>query len=108
MRSARWILPGMYSRPAEPMPFTRPRLAPGSVLTLPTRKSQALLAYLALPPGRAHPRDELAALLWGGIRDESARLSLRQALFGIRRVIGEIAPVRQDGDALALDPAAVD
>src|SRR5437763_11392852 len=85
------------------------RLEPGSAIALPTRKSQALLAYLALPVGRAHPRDKLAALLWGGIRDESARASLRQALFSIRRALGEAeGAVRQEGDALALDPALVD
>src|SRR6266849_5268011 len=28
MRSERWMTPGTYSRPAEPMPFTRPNLAP--------------------------------------------------------------------------------
>src|SRR3989440_8833834 len=61
------------------------RLQPGSAIALPTRKSQALLAYLALPLGRAHPRDKLAALLWGGIREESARASLRQALFVVRK-----------------------
>jgi DNA-binding SARP family transcriptional activator len=42
------------------------RLDLGPPVALPTRKSQALLAYLALPLGRAHPRDTLAALLWGG------------------------------------------
>lgn len=51
------------------------RLEPGPTLRLPTRKAQALLAYLALPLGQAHPRDKLAALLWGGIRQESARAS---------------------------------
>jgi DNA-binding SARP family transcriptional activator len=55
----------------------------GPARSLPTRKAQALLAYLALPVGRAHPRDKLAALLWGGNRDESARAGLRQALFSI-------------------------
>src|SRR5258708_17166110 len=79
------------------------RLEPGSAVALPTRKSQALLAYLALPPGRAHPRDKLAALLWGGIREESARASLRQALFAIRKALRETSAVRQDGDALALE-----
>jgi len=44
------------------------RLEPGGAVSLPTRKAQALLAYLALPLGQAHPRDKLAALLWGGIR----------------------------------------
>src|SRR5688572_7167805 len=36
MRSARWILPGTYCRPAEPMPFITPRFAPFFVVhTLP-------------------------------------------------------------------------
>ena len=38
----------------------------GEPLTLPTKKTQALLAYLALPVGHAHQRDKLAGLLWGG------------------------------------------
>ena len=33
------------------------RLDSGSAVALPTRKAQALLAYLASPPGQAHPRD---------------------------------------------------
>src|SRR5262249_36520769 len=63
------------------------RLEPGSAIALPTRKSQALLAYLALPLGRAHPRDKLAALLGGGLREAPARASLRQALFAVRRAL---------------------
>src|SRR4029450_11245536 len=82
------------------------RLDAGAI-ALPTRKSQALLAYLALPPGQAHPRDKLAALLWGGIRDESARTSLRQALFAIRKALGEAA-LRVDGATIALIPERVD
>jgi predicted ATPase/DNA-binding SARP family transcriptional activator len=85
------------------------RLDQGPPLALPTRKSQALLAYLALPLGRAHPRDTLAALLWGGIRQESARASLRQALFSIRKALGDAdGALRHEGDTLALEPAAVD
>src|SRR6267378_3774695 len=84
------------------------RLEPGSAIALPTRKSRALLAYLALPPGRAHPRDKLAALLWGGIREESSRASLRQALFAIRKALSDTAAVQQHGDALALEPGAVE
>ena len=83
------------------------KLDPGGTLVLPTRKSQALLAYLALPPGQAHPRDKLAALLWGGIRDESARLSLRQALFAVRKALADTGALRPDADTLALDAAAV-
>jgi len=77
------------------------RLDPGPALALPTRKAQALLAYLALPLGGAHPRDKLAALLWGGIREESARASLRQALFAIRKALGEAAQ-QKPADALAM------
>ena len=85
------------------------RLHTGETLALPTRKAQALLAYLALPPGQAHPRDKLAALLWGGIREESARASLRQALFSIRKALGDgEGALRQDGDALVLAVAAVE
>src|SRR5262245_52531646 len=56
------------------------RLDQGPPVTLPSGKAQALLASLALPPGRAHPRDKLAALLWGGLGEAEARASLRQAL----------------------------
>jgi len=86
------------------------RLELGPALALPTRKAQALLAYLALPPGQAHPRDKLAALLWGGIREESARASLRQALFSIRKALGdgERDVLRQEGDALSLVPGAIE
>src|SRR5438128_6668661 len=86
------------------------RLDTGEALGLPTRKAQALLAYLALPPGQAHPRDKLAALLWGGIREESARASLRQALFSIRKALGALERdvLRQEGDALSLVPGAIE
>src|SRR5262245_28414496 len=85
------------------------RLDPGPPLALPTRKSQALLAYLALPLGRAHARDALAALLWGGNRQDAARAGLRQALFFIRKALGDDdSALRQEGDTLALGPADVD
>ena len=83
------------------------RLGSGPALSLPTRKAQALLAYLALPPGRAHPRDKLATLLWGDSPEGQARNSLRQALFALRRAL-PAGGVRVDGDAVALDPAAVE
>src|SRR5438128_10890132 len=65
------------------------RLGNRRALALPTRKAQALLAYLTPPLGRAHPRDKLAALLWRGIREESARASLRQPPFSMRNALGE-------------------
>ncbi|HEY7521478.1 MAG TPA: BTAD domain-containing putative transcriptional regulator [Methylomirabilota bacterium] len=85
------------------------RLQPGGTLALSSRKAQALLAYLAVPPGQAHPRGKLAALLWGDTREEWARASLRQALFAIRRAAGDTgsAALVLEGDTLALDPSAV-
>jgi DNA-binding SARP family transcriptional activator len=56
------------------------RLASGPQLRLPTKKAQALLAYLAMRPGHRHSRDKLASLLWGDKRDEQARDGLRHAL----------------------------
>ena len=86
------------------------RLETGEVMSLPGRKAQALLAFLALPLGRAHPRDKLAALLWGGIREESARASLRQTLFVVRKALGgaEGVVLRQESEALALAPGPVE
>src|SRR5205085_12172438 len=65
--------------------------AKGSPLTLPTRKAHALIAYLALPAGRRHSRDELATLLWDDSDLDQARLSFRQCLFQLRKALGELA-----------------
>jgi DNA-binding SARP family transcriptional activator len=77
-------------------------------IALPTRKAQALLAFLAVPAGRAHPRDKLATLLWGGIREESARASLRQALFALRKAIEPTPALATDGGTVTLVPDAVE
>lgn len=82
------------------------RIGSGPALSLSTRKAQALLAYLALPAGRAHPRDKLATLLWGDNSEGQARNSLRQALFTLRRTLPD--GVHVEGDAIALDPATVE
>jgi DNA-binding SARP family transcriptional activator len=86
------------------------RLDAGPALTLPTRKAQAVLAYLALPLGRAHPRDKLAALLWGDRPETLARKSLRQTLFIVRKALADQTStwLHLDGGAIALNPAAVD
>jgi DNA-binding SARP family transcriptional activator/pimeloyl-ACP methyl ester carboxylesterase len=85
------------------------RLEPGSPLTFRTQKAQALLAYLAMPPGQVHRRDKLAALLWGAMRDEQARTSLRQALYDLRKNLGNAArALRTEGETVSLDPTAVE
>src|ERR1700722_17496941 len=60
----------------------------GRELRLPTRKSRALLAYLALHPGKHFARAHLAGLLWVDQPDVQARQSLRQALSTLRAVAG--------------------
>ncbi len=86
------------------------RLGSGPVLRLRTRHAQALAAYLALPSGRPHPRDELAALLWGHLAQDEARSRLRQALFAIRRTLApdHLSCLSADGDTLVLDPSGVE
>ena len=86
------------------------RLSSGEGLGFPTRKSQALLAYLAVPPGRPHPRDKLAALLWGDLQPPQARGGLRQALSALRKVLAATSPpaLRVAADTVALDPASAD
>lgn len=63
-------------------------------------KCLALLAYLALEPG-PHPREELAALLWGDFPDKAARASLRQALKRVHDAIGSQLRVEHDRVELA-------
>jgi len=78
-------------------------------LTLPTRKAQALLAFLSLPAGQSHPRDKLASLLWGGMREPQARRGLRQSLFTLRKAVGAEPPALLiDGETVALNAASVE
>jgi len=85
------------------------RLESGSPLTFRTQKAQGLLAYLAVPPGQAHRRDKLAALLWGAMRNEQARTSLRQALYDLRKSLGNAAgALRTEGETVSLDPTTVE
>ncbi len=86
------------------------RQDPARPVTLPAGKVQALLAYLALTPGQAHPRDKLAALLWSDAPAEQARNSLRQTLFELRRALGTAGStaLRVGGDAVACDASMVE
>jgi DNA-binding SARP family transcriptional activator len=82
----------------------------GPLVTLPRKKSEALLAYLALHAGQMQARDKLAALLWGDVSDTRARHSLRQALTALRRAVGPgaIPLLLEEGDGVTIDPGAVD
>ncbi len=79
-------------------------LASGPPLTFGTKKSKALLAYLALRPGMACTRDNLAALLWGDTADQQARNSLRQNLSLLRKSLSasDVQSVVSAGDTVSL------
>src|SRR6187200_387772 len=66
------------------------RVSSGGRIALPTAKSRALLAYLAVPPGRMHLREKLATLLWGDVPDARARDSLRHAVSGLRHALKRV------------------
>ncbi len=63
--------------------------AEGEVLSISLRKAEALLAYLAMAPGKTASREKLATLLWGESDQHRARQSLRQALFALTREFAE-------------------
>src|SRR5215831_20649428 len=80
----------------------------GQSLTLPTKKSQALFAYLALHPDRPCSRETLTALLWGDTPDLQARQSLRQAVYHIRRALGEDRLDIVGGETVTLPASALE
>jgi DNA-binding SARP family transcriptional activator len=80
-----------------------------ATLSFPTKKTKALLAYLAAHPGKSHSRSDLANLLWGNSGDEQARASLRQTLSYLRKALtptGQEHLVVQD-DLVSIDPATL-
>lgn len=86
------------------------RIGSGPPLRLRTRKSQALLAFLALPAGEPHSRDKLAALLWGDRSPAKARGRFRETLFALRRALSPADPscLHVTGETIALVSDAVD
>ena len=78
----------------------------GEPCVLPTRKAQALLAYLAMPVGRSHSREKLTGLLWGDAPEAQARQNLRQTLTRLRRALGDAVVVAQQ-DTVALQSRMV-
>jgi DNA-binding SARP family transcriptional activator len=77
----------------------------GSVLAQPKRT--ALLCYLAMATARGpHRRDSLLTLFWPESSEERARNSLNQAVFQLRRSLGEEAIVGTAED-LTLRPDAL-
>ena len=79
---------------------------PDGVVGLPSKKLAGLLAYLACTAPKPQSRERLAALLWGSHFDAQAKQNLRQALFRLRKMLGEDA-FESDGEVVSIDPAVV-
>ena len=90
----------------------RIRSEAGALITMPAKKSQALLAYLGMHPGQRFSRDKLSGLLWSSTGPDQARQSLRQTLSSLRKELGAVADGRklllEDGDHLGLDKSLVE
>jgi len=80
---------------------------PDGPVDLPSKKLAGLLAYLACTAPEPQPREKLATLLWGSHFDVQARQNLRQALFRLRRVLGEDVLIG-DGEEISLAPGVID
>jgi DNA-binding SARP family transcriptional activator/TolB-like protein/Tfp pilus assembly protein PilF len=76
------------------------------LISVPSRRRRALLAYLAMQPGYSETRERLATLLWGEVPDRQARQSLRQALVAMRADFApfDVQPLRVERDIVGLDP----
>jgi class 3 adenylate cyclase/DNA-binding SARP family transcriptional activator len=81
-------------------------IGPGGRVELPSKKLAGLLAYLACTAPQPQPREKLMALLWGSHFDAQAKQNLRQALFRLRKVLGQDA-LESDGDVVSLNAAAI-
>jgi Tol biopolymer transport system component/DNA-binding SARP family transcriptional activator len=85
----------------------------GEDVRLSTRKSLALLAFLALQPGRRARRARLSALLWEETDAEQGRLHVRKALWLLRSESAKAAganvppPIAAEGEWLAIPQGLV-
>lgn len=82
----------------------------GELVSLGGRRQQALVALLALEPGRAVPLDRLIDELWAGDPPGGADVTLRSYVSRLRRSLGDGGPVHRPsaGYALAVGREAVD
>ncbi|MFN0184197.1 MAG: ATP-binding protein, partial [Aquabacterium sp.] len=75
-----------------------------------SRAAMALLARLAMAPGREHAREELASLLWPDADADSGRSRLRQTLSLLKAVLepaGQPQVILADRRALRLAPSVL-
>lgn len=77
----------------------------GSPIRIRSRPARTLLAYLLLTRGTHHPRGRLGGLLWPDSTEANARKNLRQALWRLRKAIGEDYLIT-DAETVAFDSDA--
>jgi DNA-binding SARP family transcriptional activator len=82
------------------------RLASGQLLRLSRAMARAVLAILALQPGRTLARDKVTSVLWPEYSEERARHSLRQTLFTLHTRIPALR-LAVEGDGLCLPASDV-
>jgi TolB-like protein/Flp pilus assembly protein TadD len=82
----------------------------GAPVRLPTKNARALLAYLAVQPGRPQVREKLMALLWGDRSDKQARHSLNQTLVQIRKAVPgtDGGFLQSDRESVTFVPGSID
>src|SRR5256712_600023 len=88
------------------------RSAAGSLFTISAKKSQALMAYLAVKPSQRVSREKIASLLWSSTGPDQARQSLRQTLSTLRKELGQLSPdakvLIEENDLLGLEESLVE
>ncbi|HKR62387.1 MAG TPA: response regulator [Thermoanaerobaculia bacterium] len=88
----------------------RLRSESGALVTISAKKSQAMLAFLAVKPAQLVSRDKMASLLWSSTAPEQARQSLRQTLSTLRKELAQVSSQKilvEEGDFLSLDPSLI-
>ncbi len=84
-------------------------LADGAPVPLRSRKSELLLAFLAMQPGFAATRERVIGVFWSDRSERQRRASLRQELTNLRKTLRQLPafPVFAEGERLSLDENAV-
>jgi DNA-binding SARP family transcriptional activator/TolB-like protein len=80
----------------------------GQCIRVKSRKSLAVLAYIALNESRQETRERLVGLFWSETGEEKARASLRQTLRELRRYFAEAgySGLKTEKLAIELDPGS--
>lgn len=85
----------IQARPVRFELFDTVHVVAGATVAVKSRKSRAILAYLALAPRHLASRTQLAGLLWSEATDHDSRVSLRQQLATLKRELGDAAELVQ-------------